>query len=166
MSTVAGGCARKETVVKAVSPKMAPNRAWQSGQTVQAMAIFTLALVILLGLVIDIGNLAVQQARARAAVDAAALAGAQALDEEAFIATNEVRLTASNINSLVSAVANRNQDLSGVQPSCQATGDRTVACSGSITIPAVFGRFIGIEAFTIQIQSNAELVYGIVEDGQ
>lgn len=166
MSTLAVGCARQETAVKAISPKTAPNQAWQSGQTVQAMAIFTLALVILLGLVIDIGNLAVQQTRARAAVDAAALAGAQALDEEAFIATNEVRLTASNINSLVSAVANRNQDLSGVQPSCQATGDRTVACTGSVTVPTVFGRFIGIEAFTIQIESNAQLVYGIVEEGQ
>lgn len=166
MSTVEGGWLRPTTGAENVSSKVAPNRAWQSGQTVQAMAIFTLALVILLGLVIDIGNLAVQQTRARAAVDAAALAGAQALDEEAFIATNEVRLTASNINSLVSAVANRNQDLSGVQPSCQATGDRTVACTGSVTVPTVFGRFIGIEAFTIQIESNAELVYGIVEEGQ
>ncbi len=166
MSMADSRCIGHETANRRATRRLARTRAWQSGQTVQAMAIFTLALVMLLGLVIDIGNLAVQQARARAAIDAAALAGAQALDEEAFIATNDVRLTASSINGLVSTVANRNQDLSGVQPSCQATGERTVACTGSVTVPTVFGRFIGIEAFTIQIESNAELVYGIVEEGQ
>lgn len=166
MSMAESLCIGHETAIRRAKRWPALARAWQSGQTVQAMAIFTLTLVILLGLVIDIGNLAVQQARARAAIDAAALAGAQALDEEAFIATNDVRLTASSINGLVSTVANRNQDLSGVQPSCQATGERTVACTGSVTVATVFGRFIGIEAFTIQIESNAELVYGIVVEGQ
>lgn len=141
----------------------------ESGQIAVMLVILLPVLLALAGLVVDGGNMFIHYRLGQSIVDDAAYAAATALDEVALVSVaNEVTLDPAEACGRASDYAAENSTrngnvLGGI--SCSVSG-ANVTISGQVTSPTIFMRILGINQTTFSLTANAELKYGITEEGQ
>ena len=139
----------------------APDRRRDERGTVTAfVACFTIALLLVAGLVIDGGFTLAARRDAFNDANAAARAGAQALDEDALRSTGEVRLVPSRARAraleYLAAV--------GIEGTVDVVGD-TVTVHVTTTRQATLLGIAGIGPFTIHADGTARAVRGVRTGG-
>jgi hypothetical protein len=140
------------------------------GQTLLTQTLLLVPLLILMiGLVYDLGGLAIAQARAQDAADLAVQDAAKYLHVGSFYAGQEVRISQASVE-----VASRQaQAYSGgdlalrrlylVRPDSRHTG---LVLEGETTIPMRFLWLIGIPEAERRVQAMAVLSFGIEAEGE
>jgi Flp pilus assembly protein TadG len=164
----------KENPMDSVSPsvqclKQIQARLKRSGERGQVAALLVVLLPVLLalvGLVVDGGIMFASYRLGRVTMDSAALAAATALDEPAFWEPeNEVILDAARAYQAALNYAALNGKgrvaVTGVNVS-----QNMVNVYGVVTSPTIFMRIVNIDQITFNLSAEAELKYGITEEGQ
>ncbi|MEL6372465.1 MAG: pilus assembly protein TadG-related protein [Pseudomonadota bacterium] len=134
----------------------------KSGSVAITFAIATIAVVLTAGLAIDSGRVYNVASKVRAAADAAALAGAKALDGKAM-SDDAVKAFTRNYFD----VHMQNLGVTGVNIAfLKVTPDRsksTVKIEADVTVDTTFGRIAGIDRFTISPDTEVEFKQKKVE---
>jgi len=147
----------------------------ERGQTALLFALLIPVLFALVGLVVDGGIIFVRYRLGRIAIDGAAYAAATALDRKEFIesgegqtysaGSQEVKLDAAEAESLARQYAQGNGK-KALQVTAVIVDETHVTVYGYVISPTVFMRIFGKGNFRIPISAQAELKYGIEEEGQ
>ena len=137
----------------------------ERGQIAVALALLVPILVGLTGLVIDGGLMLVQFRRGQVTVDSAALAAAAKLDEPVFRDENVVQLNTAEAYAAALQYAQANGGGQVAITGVSISGSR-VGVSGQVTTRTLFMQIFGIPSVRLSLSSNAELKYGITEEGQ
>jgi len=127
-----------------------------TGQVTPFVVVFTAALVLMAGLVVDGGVILAANRRAGAEAEAAARAGAQALDTDAYRRGEPARLDASEAVSLAEAWLGRY----GHAGSARVVGPDTVEVDVSFSQPLSILGVIGLGPVQIDGSGRARLVVG------
>ena len=134
----------------------------ESGQVLVMTAIAMTLMIIMVGLVVDVGHAMLVQRQLQAGVDAAALAGAQHLPDAPMAESVAVQYgpTPGNKNA-VNTVGNATTTakvkcLAGV-PGCNRRdgGVNGIVVSAQSKVPTWFGRIIGITELTVNATATA-----------
>ena len=138
-----------------------PDDAYDQGGTVTAfVACFTIALLVVAGLVIDGGFTLAARRRAFNEANAAARAGAQAIDEAALRSTGNVRLKSGRARIL----ALDHLTAAGLTGAADANGD-TVTVRVTTTRNLTILGMVGLGPFTIRAEGSARAVQGVRTGG-
>jgi Flp pilus assembly protein TadG len=147
----------------------------ERGQTALLFALLIPALFALVGLVVDGGIMFVRYRLGRIAIDGAAYAAATALDRKEFIesgegqtysaGSQEVKLDTAEAESLARQYAQGNSK-KALQVTAVIVDETHVTVYGYVISPTVFMRIFGKGNFRIPLSAQAELKYGIEEEGQ
>jgi len=128
----------------------------QGGTVTAFVTCFTIALIVVSGLVIDGGFTLAARRRAFNEANAAARAGAQALDEEAIRTTGDVRLRPGRARNL----AVDHLRAAGLTGTVDVDGD-TVTVRVTTTQPLTILSIAGLGPFTIRAEGSARAVQGV-----
>jgi len=137
----------------------------ERGQVSAMLVILLPVLIGLAGLVVDGGIMFVHYRLGRVTVDSAAIAAATALSEQSFKEDNVVELTPEMAYESALAYAAQNGKGHVAITGVSVSGPQ-VTVSGSVTSPTLFMRIFGINDVIFSLTANAELKYGITEEGQ
>ena len=131
------------------------------GSITAFVAGFTLALLVLAGLVVDGGHTLNSRREAANLAEAAARAGTQALDTDATRAGNSAPVSSAR------AIAAANNYLSSVGASGTVTVDGTrVHVTVTLTRPTLVLRIVGMSSTTVTATGEARTIRGITEEGR
>lgn len=134
------------------------------GQIAVAFALLSVVLMLLVGLVADVGLMLIYYRIGQTTVDGAAYAAATQLDELAFVDSNEVLVHADDACTLANDYAAQN-GRGRVSIGCSVAANR-VTISGQVSAPMLFMALAGIRSVSFDLQATAELKYGITEENQ
>lgn len=134
------------------------------GQIAVAFALLSVVLMLLVGLVADVGLMLIYYRIGQTTVDGAAYAAATQLDELAFADSNDVVLHAGDACDQANLYTTQN-GRGRVSISCSVTGNR-VTITGQVSAPTLFMALAGIRSVSFNLQATAELKYGITEENQ
>ena len=133
----------------------------EQGQVLVAVALLLVGVVALVGLTVDGGVVFAQRRDLQGLADAAALAGAMQIDEEAYRAGLGVGLDPEAAYDAAVGY------LSGRDVEYVVTADMDqVAVTLARPAETTFLRILGIEAVSISAEGTAEPRYGIAEVGE
>jgi Flp pilus assembly protein TadG len=147
----------------------------ECGQTALLFALLIPVLFALVGLVVDGGIMFIRYRLGRIAIDGAAYSAATALDKDNFIqsgdsqvytpGSQEVKLSVDKANRLARQYAQDNGK-GALNVTAVIVDETHVTVYGYVISPTVFMRIFGKGNFRIPISAQAELKYGIEEEGQ
>ena len=132
----------------------------EAGQVTAFVVVFAMALILVGGLVVDGGVILAANRRAGAEAEAAARAGVQALDTDAYRRGEPARLDAAEAVSLAEAWVSRY----GHAGTARVLGPDTVEVQVSFTQPLAILGIIGLGPVDIDGTGRARLVVGTGED--
>lgn len=132
----------------------------QGGSVTAFVACFTIALVVVAGLVIDGGFTLAARRRAFNEAHAAARAGAQAIDEAALRSTGQVRLKSGRGRSL----ALDHLIAAGLTGTADVDGDTVIVRITTTQDLTILG-MVGLGPFTIRAEGSARAVQGVRTGG-
>lgn len=138
---------------------------FEKGQNIVIFAIMLPVIFMLVALMVDIGGAGITLIKAQIAVDSAAFAASQAIDQGHFIATNEIKLDEDAAAQAAGRYASLNSNGSLQIMSINVSKDR-VWVFGRMQYRTLFADGIGIPVITIDVISSAVPGYGIEEFGQ
>ena len=138
----------------------------ERGQIAVMLVLLLPILLALAGLVVDGGIMFVHYRLGRVTVDSAALAAATKLDERVFRdVENAVVLDTEEAYQAALAYAEWNGRGRVTITGVNIFGNR-VNVYGSVTAPTVFMRVLGVNETVFNLSAEAELKFGITEEGQ
>jgi Flp pilus assembly protein TadG len=149
-----------------------PRRRAQRGASGPIFAVLLLPMMLLVGLVVDGGRVLVVQRRAQATVDAAAVAAAMGVDEGNFKDTNDLQLDGTDTQRIADHYTHFNEGsssgISSLRVTCAVNGPNNthVDCRGSLNVPTIFMRLVGIPGVHLNVAASSELKVGITQEGQ
>lgn len=132
----------------------------ERGTVTAFVVIMTLTLIVVAGLVIDGGYTLAARRRAFNEANAAARAGAQALDEAALRSTGEHRLEPELARSLAEA----HLDDAGLTGTVEVTGTLVTVHVTTTQDMAILG-IVGVGPLTIEAEGSARAVQGVSQGG-
>jgi hypothetical protein len=138
------------------------NKHTEHGQIIFLFAASFAAVMALVMLALDFGGAAMTWHRAQIAADAAAFAGAQAVDIQHFYRTQEVRLEGGAAARLVGQYASLNARGDFRLTGIYVSEDR-VWVTAEMRYRSIFAGYIGMPVLTARITSSAAPAYGIRE---
>jgi uncharacterized membrane protein len=139
-------------------------RDFEEGQIAMMLAVVFLALVALIGLVVDGGLMLIYYRIGRMTVDSAAVAAATQMDEVVFDQENDVVLDSGRACDEAQSYAAFNGR--GIVSISCSVEDNRATIAGSVEAPTLFLRVFGITSVPFSLSATAELKYGITEEGQ
>lgn len=138
----------------------------ESGQLAVMLVLLLPILLALAGLVVDGGIMFVNYRLGRVTVDSAALAAATKLDERVFRdVENAVVLDTEEAYQAALHYAEWNGRGRVAITGVNIFGNR-VNVYGSVTAPTIFMRVLGVNETVFNLSAEAELKFGITEEGQ
>lgn len=145
------------------------------GQILYQTALGLIALLALLGLVVDGGLVLVNYRRAQLTADTAAQAGSHAVSIEVFVASNSVVLAPEAAEDRAEWIIQQNGYAvtpgGGKRPlfhtvDIYAGTGQWIRVSGEARLPTFFMRMFGIDEVRVPIESVAYPAFGIEYEGQ